>query len=282
MSRALDQLFGRCRAENRCAFVPYLMLGDPDAGATLALAQALARGGADLLELGLPFSDPPADGPVLQRAAERALAAGMNTKKALKLLVEIKATTGLPLSLLCYANPIERYGVAAFYRDMAAAGVDAVLVADVPVEEVAPYAEAARQAGIAPVLLASALSSPERLRQIGSVGGGYVYATARVGITGQQQQVAANLSETVAAIAAGTGLPVVVGFGLAAPQHLQAVATAGADGAIIGSALAQRLQTFFAEGKADLAAAALDLEQFAQSCRAACVRPATPLRSPVC
>ncbi len=280
MSRALDHLFERCRAENRCAFVPYLMLGDPDAATTLALAQALARGGADVLELGLPFSDPPADGPVLQRAAERALAGGMNTKKALMLLGEIKASTGLPLSLLCYANPIERYGVAAFYRDMAAAGVDAVLVADVPVEEVAPYAEAARQAGIAPVLLASALSSSQRLRQIGSLGGGYVYATARVGITGLQQDLAADLQATVATIAANTGLPVVVGFGLATPQHLQAVAAAGADGAIIGSALALRLQTTLANG---LATATQDLEQFARNCRAACARPAEAYpRSPVC
>jgi tryptophan synthase alpha chain len=270
MSQQLADMFERCRREGRCAFVPYLMLGDPDAAATLAFAQALVAGGADMLELGLPFSDPPADGPVLQRAAERSLAAGMNTAGALRLLAEIHRHCQVPLSLLCYANPVERYGVERFYRDMAAAGVAAVLIADVPIEEAEPYAAAARAAGIAPVLLASALSTPDRLQRIGQVGGGYVYATARVGITGEQTAVATDLAETVARIRLHTGLPVVVGFGLSTPGHLASVAAAGADGAIVGSAIALRLEQALQQGGGSVPQVAQDLTPFANAFAVAC------------
>jgi tryptophan synthase alpha chain len=276
MSQRLDQLFRRCRAEGRTAFVPYLMIGDPDAEATAAYAEALVAAGADMIELGLPFSDPPADGPVLQRAAERALLAGMTTRRAMAVLRQIRAQTQVPLSLLCYANPVERYGVAAFYRDMAAAGIDAVLVADVPVEEAGDYAAAARAAGIAPVLLASALSTDERLRAVGALGGGYVYATARVGITGEKQDLAEDFAATVQRIARGTALPVVVGFGLSSPAHLAAVAAAGANGAIVGSAIAQHLESARQAGMA-LADRAQSLRDFAAPLGQACQNPSRSL-----
>ena len=279
MSERLDQMLRSTKAEGRSAFVPYLMLGDPSAQATLAFAKALVRAGADMLELGLPFSDPPADGPVLQRAAQRALAAGMSTRKALTLLAEIRSACDVPLSLLCYANPVERYGVERFYADMAAAGVDAVLVADVPIEEAEPYAAAARSAGVAPILLASALSDSARLGRIGAVGGGYVYATARVGITGEQRGVADDLQATVARIASATGLPVVVGFGLSSPAHVAAVALTGADGIIVGSALAQLVENALAGDPTNIEQAVKEIEQFSEPCRAAC---AVPSRSPLC
>lgn len=273
MSARLTEMLQQTRAEGRSAFVPYLMLGDPNPEATLRFAEALVSAGADMLELGLPFSDPPADGPVLQRAAERALAAGMSTRKALVLLAELRGRFNVPLSLLCYANPVERYGVERFYADVATAGVDAVLVADVPIEEAEPYAAAAKSAGVAPILLASALSNHARLERIGAVGSGYVYATARVGITGEQRGIADDLGATIQRIGAGTGLPVVVGFGLSSPAHVAAVAEAGADGIIVGSALALRLETALARDPTDLEQAATELEQFAAACRAACVVP---------
>lgn len=279
MSLRLTQMLQRTRSEGRAAFVPYLMLGDPNPEATLAFADALVRAGADMLELGLPFSDPPADGPVLQRAAERALAAGMSTRGALELLAALRQRCDVPLSLLCYANPVERYGIGRFYADMAAVGVDAVLIADVPIEEAEPYAGAAKSAGVAPILLASALSDAARLQRIGAVGDGYVYATARVGITGEQRGLADDLHATVERIAKGTGLPVVVGFGLSTPAHVAAVARTGADGVIVGSALALRLEATLARVPDDLTQAAADLEQFAATCRAACT---TPDRSPSC
>ena len=223
-----------------------------------------------MLELGLPFSDPPADGPVLQRAAERALAAGMSTRRALTLLAELRRRCDVPLSLLCYANPVERYGIAKFYTEMAEAGVDAVLIADVPIEEAEPYAAAAKSAGVAPILLASALSDQARLQRIGAVGGGYVYATARVGITGEQRNVSADLQATVQRIAKETGLPVVVGFGLSTPAHVAAVAQTGAAGVIVGSALALRLEAALARAPGEWLQAAAEIEQLAGACRAAC------------
>jgi tryptophan synthase alpha chain len=263
----LDQTFRDLRARGQLAFVPFMVLGDPDYDTSLQILERLCDAGADVLELGIPFSDPPADGPVIQAAGVRALRAGMRVSRCLELVAELhRRRPDVPVSLLTYLNPLEQYGLQRFYRDAAAAGVDGVLVADLPLEEAMPAIEAAREAGVAPVLIASELTPDDRLTLLAALGEGYVYAVARIGITGEQTDLASGLAATFARFKASISLPIVAGFGLSTPDHLRDVFLAGADGAIVGSALVRRLEAALpdrlavveavAELAAELAAAA--------------------------
>ncbi len=265
MNARLDQFFANLRAEERCAFVPFLMLGDPDENATVALATTLVAAGADMLELGLPFSDPAADGPTVQAAAVRALAAGMDTQRAIALVARLHQAVDVPLSLLCYANPLEQYGLQAALDGFAGAGLNAILIADVPLEEVDRYAEAIGRARLGLVLLASAVSSDERLRAVGARADGFIYAAARVGVTGAQTQVDPLLAAQLARIRRWTGRPVVAGFGLSTPAHMAAVAATGVAGAICGSAIVRQVAELPTHGPAVHA----KLGEFVQSCVAA-------------
>jgi tryptophan synthase alpha chain len=263
----LDQTFRDLRAQGRLGFVPFMVLGDPDYDTSLQILERLCDAGADVLELGIPFSDPPADGPVIQAAGVRALRAGMRVSRCLELVAELhRRRPDVPVSVLTYLNPLEQYGLQRFYRDAAAAGVDGVLVADLPLEEAMPAIEAARAAGVAPVLIASELTPDDRLTRLAALGEGYVYAVARIGITGEQTALASGLAATFARFKAAIPLPIVAGFGLSTPDHLRDVFQAGADGAIVGSALVRRLEAALpdrlavveavAELAAELAAAA--------------------------
>ncbi len=231
----------RLVARDEIAFVPFVVLGDPDLATSLALIEALVEAGADALELGLPFSDPPADGPVVQAADLRALAAGTTPPAAMELLDEVRARWDIPVSLLIYYNLALQYGLDAFYKRAAKAGVDAILIADVPLEEAAPALAAARTHGVAPVFIASELSTTERLTRLAEVAQGYVYTVARVGITGEQRRVGGALAATLKRLRQATDLPALVGFGIAAPEHVRAVRAAGADGVICGSAIVRRI-----------------------------------------
>ncbi|MCB9688187.1 MAG: tryptophan synthase subunit beta [Alphaproteobacteria bacterium] len=246
-TRAFPEAAARAKAEGRGLVVPFLVLGDPGPEASVALCRALVDGGADALELGLPFSDPPADGPVIQAADQRALAAGTTPELALGLVARVRAFTDVPVSLLVYFNLVLSYGVERFYADAAAAGVDAVLVADLPPEHAEQAVAAARAAGVAPVFLASELSTPARLARIARDAEGYVYALARIGTTGERAEVAPTLGPALARMREAFDLPLLVGFGISGPEQARAALDAGADGVIVGSALVRLVERFGAE-----------------------------------
>lgn len=239
----LDQQLAKARSEDRLSFLPFLVVGDPNPGDFLRMAKAMVEAGADALELGLPYSDPPADGPVVQAADIRALEAGITTAKALELIKQVHTQHNIPISLLVYYNLVLQTGVDEFFRQARDAGIDAVLVADVPFELCPPIFEIAKEHGVSPVCLASALTTVERAQMINDLGEGYIYAAARVGITGVQSNVAASaLTGLVSRLKeVNVKLPIIAGFGLSQPEHIQAVREAGADGFIVGSALIRNM-----------------------------------------
>jgi tryptophan synthase alpha chain len=232
------ETFARLAAEGDGAFVPFVVLGDPTWTASLAAIEALVAGGADALELGIPFSDPVADGPTIQAAVVRALADGMTPTSAFALLTEVRSRyPSLPLGLLVYANLVEARGAARFYADAARAGVDSVLIADVPTLEAEPFCAAAEAAGVDPVLIATPNAAPAALERIARLSRGYTYVVSRRGVTGAQQRAGSGHESTLAALAAAGAPPCLVGFGISAPDHVTAACRSGAAGAIAGSAV---------------------------------------------
>jgi tryptophan synthase alpha chain len=217
--------------------VIYLTAGDPDLATTREIALAAIDNGADVIELGVPFSDPLADGPVIQRASERAVARGTRLSDVLGLAGELRAARpAAGLVLFSYLNPVVRMGMKMFCARAAEAGADGVLLTDMIVEEAGAYLEAMREHGLAPVFLAAPTSPDARLKAIASVSQGFVYAISRVGITGTQQKVAGDAAELVGRLRQFTTLPVAVGFGISNADHVKAVGEF-ADAAVIGSAL---------------------------------------------
>ena len=217
--------------------VAYLTAGDPDLAATREIALAAIDNGADVIELGVPFSDPLADGPVIQRASQRAVAKGTTLAQVLGMAAELrKARPSAGLVLFSYLNPVVRMGMKAFCAKAAEAGADGVLLTDMIVEEASEYLEAMRENGLAPVFLAAPTSPDVRLKGIAEVSQGFVYAISRVGITGTQQTVAGDASELVGRLRKFTNLPIAVGFGISNAEHVKAVGEF-ADAAVIGSAL---------------------------------------------
>ena len=235
MPRIADTL-ARTRAERRPALVTYVTAGDPTLARSADILQALDRAGADILEVGVPFSDPLADGPVIQRASERALAAGTTLDGVLAMVAGVRPAIRAPLVLFSYANPIFRMGYEAFARRAARAGIDGVLTLDLPVEESEPLRLALSAAGLDVIYLLSPTTTPDRIRLAGEKGSGFLYAISRLGVTGARTEVAAGVSGLVASIRRHATLPVAVGFGLSRPEHIQAVGEA-ADAAVVGSAL---------------------------------------------
>lgn len=223
-------------AKPRPALIPYLTAGDPSLAASRDIALALARAGADILELGVPFSDPVADGPVIQAASERALAQGVRLADVLELARALRRETSVGLLLFSYYNPVLRYGLAALGRDAAAAGVDGVLITDLIPEEAADYRAAMSAAGLDTVFLAAPTSTPERLAAIAAASTGFIYAVSRLGVTGARDTVAGGARALVAGLRHHTQLPVAVGFGLASAAQVAEVG-GFADGAVVGSAL---------------------------------------------
>ena len=216
--------------------------GGPDLSATRAIALEAIDAGADVIELGVPFSDPLGDGPVIQRASERAVARGTRLKDVLKLAGEIRAARPeAGLVIFTYLNPILRYGLTQFVDDAAAAGADGVLVIDMIVEEAGEYLAEMERVGLAPIFLAAPTSPDERLEAIATHSKGFVYAISRVGITGKQQSMTADAADLVARIRRWTGLPVAVGFGISNAEHVAQVAEF-ADAAVIGSAIVELVE----------------------------------------
>ena len=237
----IGRRFAELREKNQPALVAYITAGDPTLAATVRLVAALERGGADIIELGVPFSDPIADGPVIMRGAERALAAGASLRGVLDCAAEIRKASEIPLLLFSYLNPLMRYGFAQLAADARAAGVDGVLMTDASVEEAEPYVKTIRDAGLDTVFLAAPTSTPERLALVGRYSSGFVYLVSRTGVTGEQAQLSAQALPLVKAMRAHTGLPLAVGFGIAKAADAEAVGRL-ADGVVVGSAFVRVIE----------------------------------------
>jgi tryptophan synthase alpha chain len=234
-------MFERLIGRGEGAFGAFAMLGDPDLTASATILDALVEAGADMLEVGIPFSDPVADGPVVQAAAVRALAAGTRTSDCFALLAHFRRRhPDLPVGILTYANLVVARGREAFYGAAAEAGVDSVLVADVPLIESAPFLAAARSAGVAPVLIAAPNTPPERLARIAAEGEGYTYCVARAGVTGADAEVH-FADQVIARLIEAGAPPPVLGFGISEPGHVRSALAAGAAGVISGSAIVGRM-----------------------------------------
>lgn len=240
MSR-IERRFAQLREEGRAGLVIYLTAGDPNPDTSLALFEGLAGAGADLVEIGMPFSDPMADGPAIQAAGQRALKRGMNLRKTLAMVRQLRERDAdTPYVVMGYYNPIYRYGAEAFARDAVAAGVDGAIVVDLPPEEDAELAEPARRAGLDIVRLATPTSDEARLPAIVAHASGFLYYVAIAGITGTRSADAASVNRAVARMRRFSGLPIAVGFGIKTPAQAAEVAKA-ADAAAVGSALVDRI-----------------------------------------
>ncbi|MFI4949195.1 MAG: tryptophan synthase subunit alpha [Alphaproteobacteria bacterium] len=250
MSR-IEKRFAALKAEGHAGLVAYLTAGDPDLETSTRLFEGVAAAGADLIEIGMPFSDPMADGPVIQAAGLRALRSGMTLRKTLALVKHLRARDpDTPYVLMGYYNPIYRYGAGAFCRDAAAAGVDGLIIVDLPPEEDPELAEPAHRAGLDLVRLATPTSDEKRLPVIVDRASGFLYYVAIAGITGTRSADSSTVRDAVARIRRFTGLPVAVGFGIKTPEQAAEVARA-ADAAVVGSALVDRLaQNLDPSGKA--------------------------------
>lgn len=236
MSR-FDQIFARARAESRCALIAYLTAGDPTPADSLAAAEALAAAGADIVELGIPFSDPLADGPVIQRASERALRQGMTLSGVLELAARLRqAAPQLGLLLFGYFNPMLRYGLEPFAAAAARAGADGVLATDLIPEEAEAYRAALAAHRLDPVFLAAPTSPDARLERIAAASRGFIYAVSRTGVTGARRQVPEGARELVTRLRRRTALPIALGFGISTPAQVREVA-GFADGVVVGTAL---------------------------------------------
>ena len=220
---------------DRAALIPFFVLGDPDYKTSLAVIKTAIDAGADILELGIPFSDPIADGPTIQKADIRALKAGMTCEKALDLIREIKAYADVPIGLLMYYNLIYHYGRDRFYRDAAAAGVNSVLVADLSIDDADEITGPASAAGLDTVFMVTPITRDERMKLIASKTTGFIYTVSLLGVTGARTELSDAVEELVGKLKGLTDVPVCVGFGISRPEHAAAVARAGADGVIIGS-----------------------------------------------
>jgi len=227
--------------ERRKVLVAYLTAGDPTPEATPGLVAALERGGADLIELGVPFSDPIADGPVIQRGADRALKAGTTVAKVLAIAKQIRAKSEIPLLLFTYLNPVLRYGIANLTRDAKAAGIDGCLLTDVSVEEAEVYVSAMREAGLDTVFLATPTSTPERLKLVAKYSSGFIYLVSRTGVTGERAELSDSLPPLIDAMRKVTDLPLAAGFGISTPEQAASVAKL-ADGVIVGSAIVRLVE----------------------------------------
>jgi tryptophan synthase alpha chain len=223
------------------ALIAYITAGDPTPGRTPELVAALERGGADLVELGVPFSDPIADGPVIQRGADRALKSGTTVKKVLEIARQVREKSQIPLLLFTYLNPVLRYGLEKLALDAKAAGIDGCLLTDLSVEEASPYVSVMRSAGLDTVFLAAPTSTAHRLKLVAEYSTGFVYLVSRTGVTGERASVSDSVAPLVKSMRAATNLPLAVGFGISTPEQARDVARL-ADGVVVGSAFVRLIE----------------------------------------
>ncbi|MFH1849595.1 MAG: tryptophan synthase subunit alpha [archaeon] len=239
--KRIKKTFQNLKKSGRGALIPFTVIGYPDYGKSLEVVKTLARS-ADMLELGLAFSDPIADGPTIQEADRVALQGGINTDLAFRFIAEVRRFTQIPIGLLVYANLIFQRGIGMFYSDAAKAGVDSVLVADLPVEESDEYVKAAEKAGVDTVFIISPLTDEARMKMILEKTTGFAYLVSRLGVTGAKASLHKSALELIRRARKHTVLPICVGFGISRPEHVRSVLAAGADGAIVGSAVVDRIR----------------------------------------
>ena len=240
MLNRIDQKFQDLRSRRQKGLVAYISAGDPNLDATRVLALAFERAGVDILELGVPFSDPLADGIVNQLAASRALAAGTTARGVLECVRDIRRDSQLPIVLYTYTNPIYRYGFAQFHQDAEAAGVDGLLILDLPPDEDVRNAELSQSTGLKRIRLIAPTTPAARIAQLTAGASGFVYYVSREGVTGEQRSVTSALDERIAEIRQTTSLPIAVGFGISNPEHVREVAQ-HADAVVVGSAIVKRI-----------------------------------------
>lgn len=232
----IAETFAVLKKQGRKALIPFVTAGDPDLAITEQLLHALVENGADVIELGVPFSDPMADGPTIQASSQRALAEGTTLKAILEMVSRVREHTNTPIVLMGYYNPVFRYGAEAFAADAAACGVDGLLLVDLPPEESAEIHDALRREQVALVTLLAPTSPPERRRQLAATGEGYLYYVSMTGVTGTQQIDPQAIAAAVESLQGESPVPVAVGFGISTPADAEAVARF-ADGVVVGSAL---------------------------------------------
>ncbi|HSQ93013.1 MAG TPA: tryptophan synthase subunit alpha [Methanoregula sp.] len=234
MMGRIGTVFSRLK---RPAFIGFIVAGDPDRETCIRAALALVDGGTDILELGVPFSDPVADGPTIQKADERSLAAGTTVDTVFEIVRELREKTGVPIVFLVYYNAVYHRGVERFYREARDAGVDGVLIADMPVEESDEAYRAAVRNGIDPIFLVTQTTSDDRMKRIAARAHGYLYLVAVLGVTGVRETVSGGAIDLLQRVRRLTPIPLALGFGISTPAHAKICAEAGADGIIVGSAI---------------------------------------------
>jgi tryptophan synthase alpha chain len=267
-----QQTFDQLKEKNQGAFIPFVTIGDPNLEQSFEIIKTLIDAGADALELGIPFSDPSADGITIQRAALRALNSGVNTDSCLDVLAKVRAyAPDIPMGLLLYGNLVFARGIDTFYKDMAAVGVDSVLIADLPLRESAPFREAAIKYDVAPIFIAPPNGSEETLKQVAQYSQGYTYVLSRAGVTGVDVPSDSSTEEKspahhlVASLKANNAAPGVIGFGISSPEQVKAALATGAAGAISGSAVVKLIENNLDDNQAMLNA----LTNFVQKMKAA-------------
>ena len=241
MPDRISTTFAKLRAANQKAFVAYIAAGDPDFDKSLETTVALAETGADIIELGLPFSDPLADGIVNQMAADRALKSGMTTARVLELIRKFRETHETPIVLFTYLNPVFTYGFEAFHRDAATAGADGILLLDLPPDETGVNESGGADSPLKSIRLIAPTTPQDRVGMLAKSSEGFIYALSRTGVTGAHGAPSANIAELVASIKQHTEVPVCVGFGISTPEQAAMVAAA-ADGVIVGSAIVKQVE----------------------------------------
>ena len=236
----IDQVFKRLKAKGEKALIPFITAGDPDLATTKALALEMAAKGADLLELGIPFSDPLADGPTIQAASNRAVQGGIHLKEVLELAGEIRRETEIPLILMGYYNPILQYGLERTAREAADQGVDGFIIPDLPPEEAGPWRVAAAKAGVATIFLAAPTSGAERIKHMARLTRGFLYYVSVTGITGARTELPSDLVAALKEVRSLVKCPLAVGFGISTPEQVRWLAPY-VDGIVVGSAIVQRV-----------------------------------------
>jgi tryptophan synthase alpha chain len=260
---SVSSCFQSLRDRGECALIPFITAGDPDLATTAAALKTLDAAGADLIELGVPYSDPLADGPIIQAAATRALARGVKLNDVIQMVAEVSPQLKAPIILFTYYNPILNLGIRNFLTQIAAAGVKGLVVPDLPLEEAEELLVPAAEIGIEVILLVAPTSSQERIIAIAAKSQGFIYLVSVTGVTGVRSGLEDRVGDILANLRSVTDKPIAIGFGISAPEHAQQVRKWGADGVIVGSAMVKRL----AEGTA--VEGLKSIEQFCHSLKAA-------------
>jgi len=241
--RSYKDVFSDLRRQGRAALIPFFVIGDPDYDTSLAIVKAAVDAGADVLELGIAFSDPIADGPTIQKADVRAARSGMNVHKACEFIGEVKKHRDIPIGLLIYCNLVQQYGVERFFRDFHEAGVNSVLVADLSIDDSDEVTGPAAAAGLDTVFMVTPNTTPDRMKRIAAETTGFIYTVSLLGVTGSREMLSGTVGDLIHRLKGLTDVPICVGFGVSKPEHARALAQAGADGVIIGSRLVAMIES---------------------------------------